>query len=218
MVVSYAENKTGLCHFYLTASLTHRGINNIKKLLKGTVRLILKGTEDKFQVTLHAKKAILDLYSIFKSFVWSSMDKIFVFLTVYFYLRILCKSDIRIISNGEIIGINKFRVRKTTLSSTLLIKLTLSLLGYSWKPGYAGGGEFDPPPSKSHVLCPNITNDTSLESSCALLLESAKNLQICKNWIFYRKIHLYSKNLCKKKFVKKIKKFYIFEKPLTMSF
>ena len=44
MVVSYAENKTGLCHFYLTASLTHRGINNIKKLLKGTVRLILKGT------------------------------------------------------------------------------------------------------------------------------------------------------------------------------
>ena len=26
----------------------------------------------------------------------------------------------------------------------------------------------------SHVLCPNMTNDTSLESSCALLLESAK--------------------------------------------
>ena len=37
------------------------------------------------------------------------------------------------------------------------------------------------PPSKSHVLCPNMTNDTSLESSCALLLESAKKLQICKN-------------------------------------
>ena len=36
------------------------------------------------------------------------------------------------------------------------------------------GGQFDPPPSKSHVLCPNMTNDTSLESSCALLLESAK--------------------------------------------
>ena len=37
-----------------------------------------------------------------------------------------------------------------------------------------------PPPSKSHVLCPNMTNDTSFESSCALLLESAKkfaNLQ-----------------------------------------
>ena len=42
-----------------------------------------------------------------------------------------------------------------------------------------GGGQFDPP-SKSHVLCPNITNE-SLESSCALLLESAKKLQICKN-------------------------------------
>jgi len=39
-----------------------------------------------------------------------------------------------------------------------------------------GGGQFDPPPSKSHVLCPNMTNDTSLESSCDLLLESA-NLQ-----------------------------------------
>ena len=36
----------------------------------------------------------------------------------------------------------------------------------------------------SHVLCPNKTNDTSLESSCALLLESAKKLQICKNWMF----------------------------------
>jgi len=43
-----------------------------------------------------------------------------------------------------------------------------------------GGANFTPPP-KSHVLCPNMTNDTSLESSCALLLESAKNLQICKN-------------------------------------
>ena len=102
----------------------------------------------------------------------------FSFLTVYFYLRILCKSDIRIISNGEIIGINKFRVRKTTLSSTLLIKLTLSLLGYL-KTRICWGGQFDPP-SKSHVLCPNMTNDTSLESSCALLLESANqfaNLQ-----------------------------------------
>ena len=44
-----------------------------------------------------------------------------------------------------------------------------------------GGGQFDPPSSKSHVLCPNMINDTSLESSCALLLESAKKLQICKN-------------------------------------
>ena len=37
-----------------------------------------------------------------------------------------------------------------------------------------GGGVNLTPPSKTHVLCPNMTNDTSLESSCALLLESAK--------------------------------------------
>ena len=37
-----------------------------------------------------------------------------------------------------------------------------------------GGVNLNPPPSKSHVLCPNMTNDTSLESSCALLLDSAK--------------------------------------------
>jgi len=35
-----------------------------------------------------------------------------------------------------------------------------------------GGGQFDPP-SKSHVLCPNMTNDTSF-AHFALLLESAK--------------------------------------------
>ena len=40
-------------------------------------------------------------------------------------------------------------------------------------------------PSKSHVLCPNMTNDTSLESSCALLLESAeKFVQKLKNYTF----------------------------------
>ena len=43
------------------------------------------------------------------------------------------------------------------------------------------GGVNLTPPSKSHVLCPNMTNDTSLESSCALLLESAKKMQICEN-------------------------------------
>ena len=32
----------------------------------------------------------------------------------------------------------------------------------------------DPQMTSSHVLCPNMTNDTLLESSCALLLESAK--------------------------------------------
>jgi len=47
-----------------------------------------------------------------------------------------------------------------------------------------------------------MTNDTSLESSCALLLE-----QICKNYVFYRKIKLYSKNVRKKKFVQKMKNY-----------
>ena len=57
--------------------------------------------------------------------------------------------------------------------------LTLSLLAYLKTRICWGGGNLTPP-SKSHVLCPNMTNDTSLESSCALLLESAKkfvNLQ-----------------------------------------
>ena len=57
--------------------------------------------------------------------------------------------------------------------------LTLFLLGYLKTRICWGRGQIDPP-SKSHVLCPNMTNDTSLESSCALLLESAKkfaNLQ-----------------------------------------
>ena len=55
---------------------------------------------------------------------------------------------------------------KKILNQDLFETLTLSPLGYlktriRW-------GEFDPP-SKSHVLCPNMTNDTSLESSCALI-------------------------------------------------
>ena len=50
-----------------------------------------------------------------------------------------------------------------------------------------GGGQFEPP-TKSHVLCPNMTNDTSLESSCALLLESAKK------FANLRKLNLLSQN------------------------
>ena len=78
--------------------------------------------------------------------------------------------------------------------SSNTLSLTLSLLGYL-KTRICS--------SKSHVWSPNMTNDTSLESSCALLLESAKNLQICKNSIFYRKIQLYCKNVCKKNLSKK---------------
>ena len=61
-----------------------------------------------------------------------------------------------------------------------------------------------------------MTNDTSLESSCALLLESAKDLQICKIEFFIAKssyiVKMFAKNICPKN-----EKLYIFEKPLTIS-
>ena len=63
--------------------------------------------------------------------------------------------------------------------------LTLSLLGYL-KTRIR---------SKSHVWCPNITNDTSLESSFALLLESAKKFANLQKLNFLCKIQFYSKNL-----------------------
>ena len=62
-----------------------------------------------------------------------------------------------------------------------------------------------------------MTNDTSLESWCALLLKSAKKIFKFAKIDFYRKIQLCSKNVCKK-ICPKNEKLYIFEKPLTMSF
>jgi len=56
-----------------------------------------------------------------------------------------------------------------------------------------------------------------LEISCALLLESAKKFANLQKLNFYRKIQLYSKNVCKK-IGPKNEKIYIFEKPLTMPF
>ena len=78
----------------------------------------------------------------------------------------------------------------------------------TWKPGY----------SKSHVWCPNMTNDTSLESSCALLLESANkiaNFQKLKR--FLAKSSYKVKMLAEKKILQKLINL-IFEKPLTMPF
>ena len=95
--------------------------------------------------------------------------------------------------------------------------LTLSLLRYL-KTRIRWGGVNLTPPSKSHVWCPNMTNDTSLESSCALLLESAKkfaNLQ--KLNFFFAKSSFIVKMFAKKK-LSKNNKLYIFEKPLTMPF
>ena len=42
-----------------------------------------------------------------------------------------------------------------------------------------------------------MTNDTSLESSCALLLKSAKKIFKFAKIDFYRKIQLYSKKFAK---------------------
>ena len=78
--------------------------------------------------------------------------------------------------------------------------LTLSLLWYL-KTRIRWGVNLTPPPSKSHVWCPNMTNDTSLKSSCALLLESAKKFANLQKLNFFCKIQLYSKNVCKKKIV-----------------
>ena len=62
--------------------------------------------------------------------------------------------------------------------------LSLWLVRGALKGSVFANTPFNPIPAlgylKSHVLCPNKTNDTSLGSSCALLLESAKkfaNLQ-----------------------------------------
>ena len=67
------------------------------------------------------------------------------------------------------------RLSKFCCELFLSFFLTLSLLGYLKTRIRWGGGQFDPPPSKSHVLCPNMTNDTSFESSCALICK-----KICK--------------------------------------
>ena len=92
--------------------------------------------------------------------------------------------------------------------------LTLSLLGYLKTRICWGGGNLTPP-SKSNVWCPNMTMTIYIIGK---LLCSTFRIckQICKNLIFYRKIQLYSKNVCKKKICPKNEKLYIFEKPLIM--
>jgi len=58
-----------------------------------------------------------------------------------------------------------------------------------------------------------MTNDTSLESSCALLLESAKKFANLQKLNFHHKIQLYGKNVCKKKVVQKIKNYTFLKSP-----
>ena len=61
-------------------------------------------------------------------------------------------------------------------------------------------------------MSPNMTNDTSLESSCALLLESAKNIANLQQKKFYRKIKFLVKMFAKK-ICPKNEKLYIFKNP-----
>ena len=62
-----------------------------------------------------------------------------------------------------------------------------------------------------------MTNDTSLESSCALLLESAKKLANLQKLNFIAKssyiVKMFAKKICPKN-----EKLYIFKNPLTMPF
>ena len=69
----------------------------------------------------------------------------------------------------------KFNYLEISETTSVYLKLNPIHAGVLENQDTLGGGQFDPP-SKSHVLCPNMTNDTSLESSCALLLESAKKI------------------------------------------
>ena len=65
----------------------------------------------------------------------------------------------------------------------------------------------------------NMTNDTSLESSCALLLESAKkftNLQKL-NFLSQNPV-IYSENVCKKKFDQKMKNYTFLKSPCPCHF
>ena len=89
------------------------------------------------------------------------------------------------------------------------------MLGYL-KTGYAGGWIW---PCKSYVWCQNMTNDTSLESSCALLLESANkfaNLQKL-NFLSQNPV-IYSKNVCKRKIVQKMKNYTFLKSPWPCHF
>ena len=96
-------------------------------------------------------------------------------------------------------------------------KLTLSLLGYLETRICWGGVNLAPPPSKSHVWCPNTTNDTSLERSCALLLESAKKFANLQKLNFLSQNPV-SKNVCKKKIVQKMINYTFLKSPWPCHF
>jgi len=59
-----------------------------------------------------------------------------------------------------------------------------------------------------------MTNGTSLDSSCAVLLESAKKIANLQKLNFLsQNPELYSKNVCKKKFAQKMKNYTFLKSP-----
>ena len=53
---------------------------------------------------------------------------------------------------------------------------------------------------------------------CSTFRICKKKLQICKNWTFFCKIQFYSKNVCKKKIVQKIKNYTFLKSPWPCHF
>ena len=98
-----------------------------------------------------------------------------------------------------------------------LFYLTLSLLGYL-KTRICWGGVNLPPPLNPMF---DVQIWKIIHHWKALVLyfyNLQKKLQICKNWIFYRKIQFYSKNVCKKKFVQKMKNYTFLKSPWPCHF
>ena len=86
---------------------------------------------DNFKLPSMQSWQMSDLQRFFKSFVWSSINYISRFLllkTVYFPLRVLCKSDLRIScfksAMEKLSKFNTYWVRKKTVSSIFFIKVS----------------------------------------------------------------------------------------------
>ena len=96
--------------------------------------------------------------------------------------------------------------------------LTLSLLGYLKTRIRWGGVQFDPPPLNPMF---DVQIWQIIHHWKALVLyfwNLQKNLQICKNWIFFCKIQLYSENVCKKKIVQKMINYTFLKSPWPCHF
>ena len=112
-------------------------------------------------------------------------------------------------------SVNLFYTFKNKHYSGISVLFTLSLLGYLKTRICWGVGSIWPPPPLNPMF--NVQTWQMIHHWKAIVLFLRICKKFCKNWIFYRKIQLYSKNVCKK-ICPKNEKLYIFEKPLTMPF